>query len=116
MDILTPDSQDDPHHWSATFCAHAWLALGPWGVIALFLNQWTAAWLTTLLYLLIWEGMQWSRAVRTKYLAWDAVLDTAAVAFGCYAAACLGNGMRMEAVICWCASILVAAVGWRRRA
>lgn len=115
-DLLDPEAQSDPHHWGATFCAHAWLALGPWGALAILIDQWTAAWIIPLAYLVGWEGYQWYAADKKRIaMAWDAVLDTAAIAFGCYAAACLGNGLRIEAVICWCASMLVAAVGWRVR-
>lgn len=113
--ILTPESQADPHHWAATFGGHFWLAMGPWGVLAIGLDQWTAAWLVPMLYFLTVEGYQLSRYERTRHLIWDSILDTVGVAMGCYAAACLGNDMRLEAVSCWGASVIVAGVGYRVR-
>ena len=90
--FATPEAQRDGYSWSATFGGHAWIALGPWGLLAMVFDQWTAAWLTPLLYLVFWEGMQWAMTPRkTCPLMWDGILDTVAVAFGCYGAALLGN-------------------------
>lgn len=112
-DLLTPEAQSQPHPWAATFGAHCWLALGPWGAIAIGWNMWTAAWVTPLLYLILWEGFQLIRSGRvTRALIWDSILDTTGLALGCYAAACIGNGMKFEALSCWAASIVIMAVGW----
>lgn len=115
-DLLTPEAQREPHPWAATFGAHCWLALGPWGAIAIGWSMWTAAWVVPLLYLLLWEGYQLYRQGHvTRALIWDSLLDTTGIAFGCYAAACVGNGLRFESLICWSASLVVMAVGWRVR-
>ena len=112
----SPESQKDPHYWAATFGGHAHIALLPWGIVALWFDMWTAAWVIPVLYFFVWEGMQFILSEKkTKDMAWDGVLDSVAVAFGCYAAACLGNGMQLEAVFCWAASIGVMATGWRVR-
>lgn len=115
-DILIPESQADPHHWGATAGAHCWIALGPWGVIAIGWDQWTAAWVTPIIYFLLIEAYQLTRFARTRHLIWDSILDTVMIAFGGYAAACLGNDMKLAAVACWGASIVVMAVGWQVRA
>lgn len=115
-EILEPESQDNPHHWAATFGGHAWIALGPWGLLAIAYDKWTAAWLTPILYFLCWEGLQWVIAKRrTKAVFWDCVLDTIAVAFGCYAATLTGYGHQMPAVACWAASVGVMVTGWQVR-
>lgn len=112
----TPESQADPYSWSAAFGGHAWVALGPWGLVAIAFDMWTAAWVVPLAYLVLWEGLQWIMAPRrTPALAWDCILDTCAVAFGCLAAALLGNGYQIEAIACWGASVGVMATGWRVR-
>lgn len=115
-DLFTAESQSDPHHWSSTYGAHCWLLLGPWGCIAIGWDVWTAAWAVPLLYLVVWEGGQYlySRK-RTRALIADAICDTTAVAFGCAAAAYLAHDHDMKAMYCWCASIIVMAVGWRVR-
>lgn len=115
-DILTPESQADPHHWASTAWAHCWFAMGPWGVIAIGWTMWTASWVVPILYLMAIEGYQLSRVDRTKHLIWDSVLDTVMVAMGCYSAACLGNDMKLAAVACWGASLIVAGVGYGKRA
>lgn len=115
-DILTPEAQKDPHYWAATFGGHAWIGLGPWGVFALTFDMWTAAWLTPLLYLIVWEGIQLSLAKKvTPGLVWDSVLDTVGVAFACYAATLLGNDYQFAAVVCWGASVGVIVTGWKVR-
>ncbi|WP_265500040.1 hypothetical protein [Paracoccus beibuensis] len=114
--LRTPEAQADGYSWSATFGGHASVALGPWGIIAIVLDMWTAAWLTPLLYFVFWEGMQWALSPRrTCPLLWDGILDTVAVAFGCYAAALLGHDHQFAAVMCWGASIGVMATGCRVR-
>ncbi len=116
-DLLTGEAQRDKHHWAATFGGHAWLGLGPWGIIAIATDMWTAAWVTPLLYLICWEGLQWSRAGRRNAaLFWDCILDAVAVAFACYAATLLGNDYQIAAVMCWGASVGVMATGWTVRA
>ena len=117
-DLLTGESQRDPHHWAATFSGHCWLLLGPWGVVAMGWDMWTAAWIVPLLYLCSWEALQFAlapRHKRTVKLAFDCLLDAVAVAFGCYGAALLGNGYQIESLWCWAASVVVMAVGWRVR-
>lgn len=114
--LRTPEAQKEPHYWGATFSGHSWLALGPWGAAAIIFDRWTAAWLVPLCYLILWEGLQLLLAERrTRYLYWDAVTDTVAVAFGCYAAAMYGDGMLLEALGAWSASIVVIAVGMEVR-
>ncbi|MFH5773614.1 hypothetical protein ACHFJ0_05130 [Paracoccus sp. NGMCC 1.201697] len=114
--LLTPESQKDPYSWASAFGAHYWIALGPWGVIAIGWTQWTAAWVVPLLYLVCWEGLQLYLQKRvTRALVWDSILDTTGVALACYSAACLGNDLKLSAVSCWGASLIVAAVGWRVR-
>lgn len=114
--LLDADSQDDPHHWSATFSGHAWIGLGPWGLVAIYIDMWTAAWLVPLMYLICWEGLQFYIAKRRAWaLFWDCLLDAVAVAFGCYAAACVGNGLQIPAIMCWGASIGVILSGWKVR-
>lgn len=116
-DLLVGESQKSPHHWSATFGGHAWIALGPWGIIAIGWDMWTAAWVTPLLYLVFWEGLQFALTKkRTCPLVWDGLLDTVAVAFGCYAATLVGHGHQLAAIWCWGASVGVMATGWRVRA
>lgn len=116
-DLLVGESQDDSYTWSAVFAAHAYLALGPWGLIAIATDKWTAAWVTPVLYLVIWEGIQLAISEkRSIALIWDSVLDTVAVAFACYAAACMGYGHQMAAIGCWGASLGVMAAGWSKRA
>lgn len=44
--FATPESQDDPYPWAATFAGHAWIAFGPWGLIALAWDTWTATLVT----------------------------------------------------------------------
>lgn len=122
-ELLEPDAQKDPHHWASTFGGHAWIGLGPWGIVAVTIDMWTAAWVVPLVYLICWEGLQWYLAKeRTKALFWDCILDATAVAFGCMAAtlACHGvklddNTYRMMAVACWAASVGVAVTGWKVR-
>lgn len=115
-DLFVGEAQRDPHHWSATFSGHAWLLLGPWGVIAIGWDMWTAAWVVPVLYGLLWELPQYLTAKRqTRALAWDCVCDTVAVAFGCYAAAALGNGQKMLAMSCWASTVIVMLIGWRVR-
>lgn len=119
-DLLEAESQDDPHHWSATFGAHCWIALGPWGVIAIQWDVWTAAWVVPLAYLLIWEGAQlalsWRAGRFSGALVWDSVCDTTAVAFACYAAASARHGAYADSIACWCASLVVCVIGYVRRA
>ena len=119
-DLLEAESQADPHAWSAPFCAHCWIALGPWGVIAITWNAWLAAWVVPLAYLLVWEGTQlviaWRRGKFTYFLVWDSICDTVAVAFGCYAAASARHGIYLDAMLYWCASLIVCVIGWVRRA
>lgn len=110
------ESQDNPHHWAATFAGHCYLMMGPWGIVAIGTDKWTAAWVVPLLYLLVWEGTQWILSEnKTKQLAWDCILDTVAVAFGCYAAALGTAGYMIEGIMCWGASIGVAASGYCKR-
>ena len=114
--LRTPEAQQDGYSWAATFGGHAWIAIGPWGILALALDMWTAAWLTPLLYLIVWEGAQFVLSPRrTCPMVWDGILDAVAVAFGCYAAALLGHGYQLAAVWCWGASVGVMATGWRVR-
>ena len=114
--LLDGESQDDPYAWSSVFAAHAWIGLGPWGLIAIYIDMWTAAWLTPLLYLVAWEGLQFYIAKRRTWaLFWDCLLDTVAVAFACYAAACVGHGLKIPAIMCWGASVGVILAGWRAR-
>lgn len=116
MSLFEPEAQKDPHHWAATFGGHCWIALGPWGILAIWFDQWTAAWMVPLLYFTVWEGMQFFLAEKRNCpLFWDCVLDAVAVAFACYAAACLGNDMKLTAVLCVFASYGVMATGWRVR-
>ena len=116
-DLLTPEAQRDPYNWTATFSGHAWIALGPWGLIALGWDMWTAAWVTPILYFVCWEGLQLAFCKnRTRALLWDSVLDAVAVAFGCYAATLLGHGYQLAAIWCWGASVGVMATGWKVRA
>ena len=115
--LRSPEAQRDPHHWAATFGGHAWIALGPWGIIAIGWDMWLAAWVTPLLYFVVWEGLQWALTKRRSCpLFFDSILDTVAVAFGCYAATLLGNDQQLAAVACWGASVGVMATGWRVRA
>lgn len=115
-DLLVGESQGDAHAWAATFSGHAWIALGPWGLIAIGWNMWVAALVTPILYLILWEGLQWALAKRRTWpLFFDSILDTVAVAFGCYAATLLGNDQQLAAVACWGASVGVMATGWRVR-
>jgi len=114
--FATPESQSDPYAWSATFAGHAWIAFGPWGLIALAWNTWTATLVTPLLYLIFWEGAQFYFATnRTRALFWDCILDAVAFAFACCAAAFLADRMLVETVACWCASVGVMIAGWRKR-
>ena len=117
-DLLRGESQRNPHHHAATFGTHCWLALGLWGVLAMAIDMWTAAWMTPLIYLVAWEGLQFALAPaykRTVKLAFDCLLDAVGVAFGAYAAALLGKGYQVESIWCWAASLIVMAVGWRVR-
>lgn len=116
-DMLTsPGSQKDPHHWAATFGGHAWIAIGPWGILAILFDMWTAAWVVPIIYFFVWEGLQWAFAPKRNCpLFWDGILDTVAVAFGCYAAACLGHGYQLAAVWCWGAAVAVMVTGWKVR-
>ena len=114
--LLDGESQDDPYAWSSVFAAHAWIGLGPWGLLAIYIDMWTAAWLTPLIYLVAWEGLQFYIAKRRTWaLAWDCLLDTVAVAFACYAAASVGHGLKIPAIMCWGASVGVILAGWRAR-
>ena len=114
--LLGPEAQKNPHHWAATFGAHAYLALGLWGGAALLWDKWSAVWIAPLLYLIFWEGLQLYLSKRvTAALVFDAILDTVAVAFGCYAAALVGRGYNLEAMWAWSASVVVMAVGWMVR-
>lgn len=114
-----PEAQSDPHYWAATFGGHCWIILGLWGVLAACLGIWIAAWLAPALYLILWEGTQITLAVRdgrlTHGLVWDAILDSVAVAFGCYAASCLASGEYIASGLTWGASVIVAGIGVRRR-
>lgn len=115
-DLLVGESQADPHTWAATFSGHAWIALGPWGLIAIGWNMWASAVITPILYFICWEGLQWTLAKRRTWpVFFDSILDTVAVAFGCYAAALLGHGHQLAAIWCWGASVGVMATGWRVR-
>lgn len=111
--LLEPEAHKSPYVWSAVFGAHAYLALGLWGFVALLGDKWLAAWLAPVIYGLCWEGLQLYLSKRiTRALVWDAILDTVAVAFGCYAATLVGYGYNLEAMWAWSASVLVMAVGW----
>lgn len=115
-ELLEPEAQKDAHHWTATFGGHAWVALGPWGIIAITWDMWTAAAVVPVLYFVCWEGLQIILARQiNRVMIWDSVLDTVAVTFGCYAATLLGNDYQYAAVICWGASVGVMATGWRVR-
>lgn len=112
-DILTPEAQKDPHYWAATFGGHFWIILGPWGIVAIALDMWTAAIIVPLIYALGWEGLQLYRAEkRTFAIVMDSICDAVAVALSCIAAAALGNGMQVTAMCAWSASVMIAAVGW----
>lgn len=115
-ELLKPEAQRDPHHWAATFGGHCWIAIGPWGVIAMTWDMWTAAWVTPVLYFILWEGLQMALSRKVTFvLFWDCVLDATAVAFACYGAALLGNDYQYSAVACWGASVGVMATGWKVR-
>jgi hypothetical protein len=115
--FTSPESQDDSYSWAATFGGHAWIALGPWGLVALAWDTWTATLVTPLLYLVFWEGAQFYFATnRTRELAWDCILDAVAFAFACCSAAFLADRMLIETVACWGASVGVMGAGWRKRA
>lgn len=114
--LQTPEAQRDPHYWASVYGGHAYIALGPWGIIAIGLDMWTAAWLTPLLYFIVWEGAQWAiLKKRTCPLLWDGILDTVSVAFACYAASLLGHGYQLASVWCWGASVGVMLTGVRVR-
>ena len=114
--LLTPEAQRDPYTWCAVYSAHCWLALGPFGAIAIGWDVWTAAWVTPLLYLTLWEGLQLFLVRRVRLaLLWDALADTTAVALACHAAACTRHGMYYIAFWCWCASVAVMFAGWMTR-
>lgn len=115
-DLLRPEAHKDPYQWATAFAGHYWIALGPWGVIAIGWTQWQAAVAVPVLYLLLWEGYQLYRAQRiTRALVWDSLLDTTGVAMACLSAASLGNDLKLTAVSCWVSSVIVAVVGWRVR-
>lgn len=112
-DLLTPEAQRNGHHWSATAAAHCWLGLGIWGGIAVIWDRWTGVFWAPVLYFLLIEGAQLILAPqRTRHLVWDSILDAVAVAFGCIAAACVGDQNLNGAMAAWGASIAVIAVGW----
>lgn len=119
IDLLTPESQSDPIEWAGTFMAHRDIGLGCWAVFAMAWDAWGAAALVTLIYLVAWEGAQllmaFRRGRRMTSLYWDSLLDTVAVGAGCYAAACLVNGIWLAAVACWWAGMVIVAAGWIKR-
>lgn len=115
-DLLTPEAQRNPHHWSAAAAAHCWLGLGIWGGIAVIWDRWTGVMFAPLLYLMLIEGVQLALVTkRTRHILWDSILDTVAVAFGCIAAAFVGDQNLNGAMAAWGASIVVIVVGWRVR-
>lgn len=112
----TPEAQQDPHHWVATFAGHFVVCLGIWGWVATVLDMWTAAVIVPIAYLAIWEGGQlYFAAKRRRALVWDSVLDATGVAFGCCSAAALGNGQIVLAQSFWSAFMVVGAVGYKVR-
>lgn len=112
----TPEAQSDPHYWAATFGGHVYIALLPWGIVAIGWDMWTAAVVVSLAYFVLWEGAQFYFAPRRSWaLFWDCVLDAVAVAFGCHAAAALGSGMKELAVMSLVASLAVVSAGVVKR-
>lgn len=111
--LLTPEAQADPHYWAATFGGHFWIILGPWGIVAIALDMWTAAVIIPLAYLIGWEGLQLYRAKkRTFAIVMDCICDAVAATLACISAASLGNGMPVTAMCAWSASLAISAVGW----
>lgn len=117
--LLDAEAHEDPIEWAGTFMAHRDIGLGCWAIIAMIWEVWGAAALVTLIYLVAWEGTQMAVAHRrgrsSEALYWDALLDTVAVALGCFAAAALVKGMWLEAVGCWWGGMIVVATGWIKR-
>lgn len=37
--LLEGESQDHPYAWSSVFAAHAWIGLGPWGLLAIYIDM-----------------------------------------------------------------------------
>lgn len=114
--LRSPEAQREPHYWASVYGGHAYLALGPWGILAIYSNMWTAAWVVPVLYLMLWELPQFLLSdAQSSKLAWDCLLDTVAVAFSCYAATFLGSRDLNMATLCWGASVGVMIVGVRKR-
>lgn len=112
-DLLTPEAQRNGHHWASATAGHCWIGLGIWGGLAVIFDRWTGAILAPLLYLLLVEVVQLALLPkRTRHILWDSVLDTVAVAFGCIAGACVGDGNLNGAMGAWGASMAVIGAGW----
>lgn len=114
--FATPESQDDPYAWSATFGGHAWIALGPWGLMAIATDKLTATCVVPVLYFLIWEmGQFYFAQHKSRALFWDCVLDSVGVSFACVAAYYVGTDNMNMAIFAWGASVGVMGTGWRAR-
>lgn len=119
-ELFTPELQSDPHHWAATFLAHIYIGIGLWACAGMLWSAWDAIWYVTAIYFVAWEGAQlvYSRRLKVRFapMAWDAVLDTVAICLGCYAAYALSRDMWVHAASAWGASMIIAAIGWNKRA
>ena len=115
-ELLTPESHRDGYTWAVVAAAHCWLGLGIWGGIAVIWDRWTGVYAAPVVYFLLVEAVQLVlTASRTRQIVWDSILDTVSVAFGCVAAAFVGDGNLNGAMAAWGASMGVIAVGWMVR-
>jgi hypothetical protein len=119
-DLLTPEAHRDPHHWAATFLAHAVVVVG---LTILLLAAMPPLWALALIsagYLVLWEGSQLRTAIRRgerlRIAAFDGLLDAVGVSLGSAMVGFVATGETLHAVAAWGALILIAGAGYKRRA
>ena len=116
----TPESQKDPHYWGATLLGHDYIGSRLWALLVLtpFFMGYTIPAVTLgvvvaigLMYLLLWEGLQFRNSNRSFYMVADSVLDAVGVGAGAWFAYSLWNHDLFGVLFSTVLTLLSAAAG-----
>ena len=119
-DLLTPDAHDDPYIWGAVLLAHGFICQLLVLLLMFAVGPVSAAVSVSLVYLVAWEGMHLLAALRRGdgliVAIADGVLDAVGVALGCFTVAFAAMWLLGLASASAASLLIIAAVGYWRRA
>lgn len=119
-DLLTPDAHDDPYIWGAVLLAHGFICQLLVLLLMFAVGPVSAAVSVSLVYLVAWEGIHLRAALRRGdgliVAIADGVLDAVGVALGCFTVAFAAMWLLGLACASAASLLIVAAVGYWRRA